>query len=248
MIDRRSCVSWLGASVAGLGSRSGNAAQAFQIAGVVAIETFHVAEPDQLPHLHEYLGGALLPLLNQTRHQPAICLEAIVAPLGPQALVLSAFSSFDEMLATRGRIAAHSAIQNARAKLESAGVLLEVRSQVLIGALQPLEPDRRKAGIFEIRSYHCSAWQDQPPAGVAAAFRRAGIHPMLNAASAAGEHMPQFTYVIPFASLAARQDAWSRLALDPDWTAIERDSARHGACPKVTGKSIFKLAPGSRLS
>ena len=234
MIDRRSLLSWVGISVSGaLGARSGSAAARRQTGGVIALESFHVANAEQLPDLHEYLSGVAV-------HAPGIHLEALVAPKSPQALLLTGFSSFDEMLAARERIAADRAIQNRRAELESAGVLLEVQSRILTGAV---DSAGRKAGIFEIRSYHCPAWENQPPAEVAAIFRRARIHPMVNAASAAGEHVPQLTYVIPFDSLAAREEAWSRLAADPDWIAMERESAL-----KVTSKSIYKPAPGSRLA
>ncbi len=252
MIDRRSLLSWLGASATGaLGPRFGNAAPRPQTSGLVALESFYVADAELMPQLYAYLGGVVLPLMKEIPHRPGICLEAIVAPQSPQALVLTAFSSFDEMLATRGRIAADRLIQNRRAELESAGVLLEVRSQVLVGTQErlefPLDSDRLKAGIFEIRSYHCSSWHAKPPTGVTAVLNRAGIDPIVNAASAAGEHMPQFTFVIPFESLATRHEAWSRLAADPDWIAIERESERDGFCVKVTAKSIYKLVPYSPL-
>ena len=253
MINRRSLLSWLGASAAGaLDTRTANAAQRPQTSSLLALESFYAADAEQMPHVHSYLGGVVLPLMEEIQHRPAICLEAIVAPQSPQALVLTSFSSFDELLAASGRIAADRLVQNRRAELESAGALLEVRSQVLVGAPErlasPVDADRLKAGIFEIRSYHCSRWHDQPPAGVTAVFHRAGIYPIVNAASAAGGHMPQFTYVIPFESLAARHEAWSRLAADPDWMAIERESERDGSRVKVSAKSIYKLAPYSRLA
>lgn len=253
MIDRRSLLSWLGVSVGGaLDPGSGDGEQRPKTAGVVALESFHVADAKQMPRLHAYLGGALLPLLNEIHHRAGICLEAIVAPKTPQALVLASFSSFDEMLATRSRVAAHHPIQNMRAELESAGVFTEVRSQVFIctqDRLQfPLDSDRLKAGIFEMRSYHCPAWQAGPPSTLTAVLHRAGIRPILNAAFAAGEHIPQFTFLIPFESLAARQEAWSRLGADPDWIDIEREAAKDGLCLKVTAKSIYKLTPYSRLA
>jgi hypothetical protein len=189
-----------------------------------------------MPRLHSYLGGTLLPFLARIHHGPKMFLEAIVAPHTPQALVLTAFASFDEMIEVRAKVAAHASIQRARADLESG------ESQVLIatpGSLRFHEgPTRQRSGIFELRSYHAPAWCDRPPAGVSAAFRRAGIQVILSA-SAAGEHLPRFTYLIPFENLAARQEAWARLAIDREWVS-------HAA--KVTGASIYKLAPYSPLS
>jgi hypothetical protein len=71
----------------------------------------------------------------------------------------------------------------------------------------------------------------------------------VNAATAAGEHLPRFTYLIPFEDLAARHEAWSRIDADPEWIDMQRESvARHGSAAQVTGKSIYKLAPYSQLA
>jgi len=159
---------------------------------------------------------------------------------------MAVFSSFDEMLEIRARLASSPGIRQARAELESARVLEEVRSQVLVVSQEslrfPADLKSFQMGIFEVRSYDAPAWHGGEPAGVAAVLRRAGIHPIVNAATAAGEHMPRFTYVIPFASLAAREQAWTRLDADPEWIDMQRASAI-----TVTGKSIYKLAPYSRL-
>src|SRR5262249_60424832 len=97
-------------------------------------------------------------------------------------------------------------------------------------------------GSFEVRPYKAPAWHDGPPMRVITVLGRAGIHPIVNAATAAGEHIPRFTYVIPFASLAAREQAWTRLQEDAEWIGLQQES---GAT--VTGKSIYKLAPYSHL-
>ena len=177
---------------------------------------------------------------------PSVCLDAIVAPHTPQAVVLAVFSSFDEMLETRARLASSPGVRKARAELESARVLEEVRSQVLVVSQEslrfPADLKPLHTGVFEVRSYDAPAWHGGEPAGVVAVLRRAGIHPIINAATAAGEHIPRFTYVIPFASLAAREQAWTRLEHDADWIELQQES---GAT--VTGKSIYKLAPYSQL-
>lgn len=206
-----------------------------------------------MPRLHAYLGGSLLPFLKQIHDGPGICLEAIVAPHTPQALLVTAFSSFNQMLDIRGRIASDPGIRLARADLESMRALDQVQSQVLTAPREsvrfPANSNRPATGVFEVRSYYAPEWHDRPPARVSAILSRAGIHPILDGSAAASEHLPQFTYLIPFASLAAREEAWARLDADPEWIGMQREStARHGSAVKVTGKSIFKLAPYSRLA
>jgi hypothetical protein len=163
-------------------------------------------------------------------------LEAIVAPHTPQALVITAFTSFDEMIEIRNRVAADPGIQRARTILESGD------AQVLVTAGDSRQfhdgPDRRRGGIFELRTYQAPQRHDRLPAAAGAAFRRAGVNPIL-VASAVGEHLPRFTYLVPFENLPARQEAWDRLDADSGWSGLEA---------KVTGASIYKLAPYSPLS
>jgi len=254
-MKRRSLLSWLGASAAGTLTPLSAVQESppHQRTYVLSVESFGVTRADEMPRLHAYLGGALLPLMNEIHSHPKIVLDAIVAPHTPQALLVAVFSSFDEMLNIRGRIGSYPRICRARADLESANVLEEVRSQVLIAPQESLRfsayANRLKTGVFELRCYHAPTWNGGPPARVNAVFSRAGIHPILNASTAAGEHMPRFTCLIPFESLAVRQEAWDRLDGDSEWIDMQRESrARHGCTVKVTGKSIYKLAPYSQLA
>ena len=238
-MNRRTCLSSLGASV--LGSLAGLSAvtesrRVDERSWILSLESFRLRHAEQMAGLHSYLGGTFLPYLAQVHHGPKMFLEAIVAPHTPQALVITAFPSLDEMIEIRNRVAAHPGIQRARTILESGD------SQILITAGDSLQfhdgPDRRRGGIFELRSYLAPAWRDRPPAAASATFRRAGIDPILTA-SAAGEHLPRFTYLVPFENLAVRQEAWARLDADSEWSGLEA---------KVTGASIYKLAPYSPLS
>src|SRR5215472_2212569 len=252
MISRRAVLSWLGASAGACAVSAGsplsavNGARSAPGTRVVNLESFCIAHGNHDARLQAYLADTLLPRMQELRDGPRLCLDAIVAPHTPQTVVMAVFSSFDEMLEIRARLASSPGIRQARAELESARVLEEVRSQVLVVSQEslrfPADLKSFQMGIFEVRSYDAPAWHGGEPAGVAAVLRRAGIHPIVNAATAAGEHMPRFTYVIPFASLAAREQAWARLESDAEWIDMQRESAA-----SVTGKSIYKLAPYSPL-
>ena len=256
-MNRRSWLASLGVSVAGslpafsavTGSRAGKAAS------LLCLESFRVNSGAQMPHLHSYLGRTLLPLLEEVHAGPKMFLEAIMAPHTPQVLFVTEFASFDEMIETRRKLAAHPGLQRARTSLESAGeapmepaqtqILMAVGGSVAFDA----RPARRETGVFELRSYRAPAWRDNPPSAVDAAFRRAGIRPIVNGSSSTGEHLPQFSYLIPFTSLAVRQEAWTRLDADPDWIGLQRESlARFGSEAKVTSASIYSLAPYSPLA
>lgn len=256
-MDRRSLLSWLGVSAAGsvAGLSAVRESQPNKNTRVICLESFRARQTDQMPRLHSYLGGALLSAFGQIHQGPKMFLEAVVAPHTPQALFLAAFTSFDEMIETRRQLGVHPVIQRARAELESGEVpvIEQTRSQILITDHDSLRfhtrPALRESGIFELRSYRAPALRDRPSATVRAAFRRAGIHPILNASSAPGEHLPSFSFLIPFQSLAAREEAWATLDMDQEWIGLQHDSiGKYGSEAKVTSASIYSLAPYSPLS
>ena len=236
-MNRRNWLSSMGVSA--VGSMAGLSAvtdfQAKARLSVLTLETFRLSHVDQLADLHSYLGDTFLPYLAQIHQGATMFLEAIVAPHTPQVLVVAAFANFDEMIEIRNKVAAHPVVQRARADLQSGD------SQILVTSAASLRfhngPERRN-GIFELRSYHAPDWRDRLPARAGAAFERAAIHPILTG-SAAGEHLPRFSCLVPFESLAVRQEAWARLDADAEWRSLE---------PKLTGASIYKLAPYSPLS
>jgi hypothetical protein len=255
-MNRRSLLSCLGALAAGTVSPLSAMAEARppKRRGVLSFESLGVAHADQMGRLHAYLGGTLLPLLDQIHDGRKLVLEAVIAPHTPQAMLLAEFPSFDEMLDVQARVAAHPAARQARQDLESGDVpvLEHVQSQVMLTTGQvlrlPTGFNRLESGILELRSYHAPAGQDSVPARMATVLHRSGIYPIVDASTTAGEHLPRFTYLIPFESLAARQDAWARLDADPEWKDIRRDSsAGRGAALRVTEKSIYKLAPYCQL-
>jgi hypothetical protein len=237
-MNRRKYLCSLGLSAAGslVGLSAITDSRANKCSWVLSLESFRARHAEQMARLHTYLGSTFLPYLAEVHRGPKMFLEAIVAPHTPQVLVVTAFASFDEMIEIRNKFAAHPSIKRAHADVESG------ESQILVGAAGSLQfhdgPDRRGGGIFELRSYHAPAWRDRPPAAASATFRRAGIDPIV-AASTAGEHLPRFTYLVPFENLAVRQDAWARLDADSEWRGLEA---------AVTGASIYKLAPYSPLS
>ena len=252
MISRRVLLSWLGASAGACAVSAGSPLSAVTDARfargtrVVNLESFSIANGNDDARLHEYLAGNFLPRLQELHAGPQLCLDAIIAPHMPQAALLAVYSSFEEMLEIRAGLLSSPRIRQARRDLESARVLEEVRSQVLLVNQDSLNfpADLRSfpTGVFEVRSYDAPAWHDGAPKRLIVALRRAGIHPIVNGATAAGEHIPRFTYVIPFADLAAREQAWASLDADPEWVDMQRESP-----VTVTGKSIYKLAPYSRL-
>ena len=254
MISRRSALSWLGMSAAGAGAV--NAFPAFAKTKpatgmrVISLESFCVTDAGQVTHLRSYIADALLPCMDQLCDSPKMCFEAVVAPHTPQTLLLAAYSSFNEMLEVRTRISSDRRVRHAWSGIESAHVLDDVRSHVLIvneeSVRFPTESAVVKSGLFEVRTWHAPAWREGPPPEVSSVLNRSGIHPIVAGATAAGEHLPRFTYLVPFDSLAARQQSWARLDADAQWREMQRESISScGSGVRTTAKAIYQLAPYS---
>jgi len=257
MISRRSALYWLGVSAGGAGALNTFSAFAKNTrpengTRVIACESFCVTDAAQMQHLRSYTADTLLPSMDRLGSAPRMCLEAIVAPHTPQTLLLTMYPGFNEMLEVRARIASDQRVRRAWAAIESAQVLDDVRSQVLMVSEEslrfPAETAFGKPGLFEVRTWHAPAWRGGPAAEVRPVLRRNGIDPIVAGATVAGEHLPRFTYVVPFDDLAARQQAWARLDGDAQWMEMQRDSMnRFGSGARTTAKSIYKLAPYSPL-
>jgi hypothetical protein len=258
MISRRSALYWLGVSAGGAGALNTFSAFAKDMrpengTRVIACESFCVTDAGQAPHLRSYIADTLLPCMDKLRNAPKMCLEAIVAPHTPQTLLLTVYSSFNEMLEERARIAADTRVRRAWAGIESAQVLDDVRSHVLIvneaSVRFPAESAFVKLGLFEVRTWHAPAWRGGPTTEVSSVLSRIGVDPIVAGATVAGEHLPRFTYVVPFESLAVRQQVWARLDADAQWMEMQRESiARFGSGARTTAKAIYKLAPWSPLA
>jgi hypothetical protein len=220
---------------------------------VISFESFCVTNADQLLHLRSYIADTLLPCMDQLSNTPRMCLEAIVAPHTPQTLMLTVYTSFNEMLDVRARIASDTRVRRACAGIESAQVLDDVRAHALIVSEElvrfPAESAFVKSGLFEVRTWHAPAWRGELAPKVSSVLSRIGVDPIVAGATVAGEHLPRFTYVVPFDSLASRQQAWARLDEDAQWMEMQRESiTRFGSGVRTTAKAIYKLAPYSSLA
>lgn len=257
MISRRSALSWLGVSAAGAGAL--NAFSAFAKTRpadgtrVLSLESLCVTDAGKVTHLRSYIADALLPCMDKLCNSPRMCLEAIVAPHTPQTMLLAVYPSFSEMLEERARIASDPRVRRAWTGIESAQVLDDVRSHVLIVSEEsvrfPAGSAFAESALLEVRTWHAPAWREGPPPEVTSVLSRNGIHPIVAGATAAGEHLPRFTYILPFDSLAARQVAWARLDADAQWMEMQRESiTRYGSGVRTTAKAIYQLAPYSPLA
>jgi hypothetical protein len=223
------------------------------------LDYLHLRQGSQGTRITEFLASQLPLFVRNT--QAFGVFTALVAPHLPTLVVLSGFTSLEEMEAADARLRNHSGHQAALEKMEQGAeppydhaerVLLRATDfspEIVATAEKPKHPR-----VFELRVYHSPT--ERQLRGVherfagpeIQIFQRNGIHPVLYADTMVGPEMPNLTYLTPFASLAEREKAWDAFAADPDWAKARDESIAKGG--QIVAQSNIKLlrpAPFSPL-
>jgi hypothetical protein len=217
---------------------------------IFVAEQFLLENGKQLERLHTYLRDALLPALARETKGRRFVLEAIVSAHQPQVLFLQEFASVEAWREISRRLAANQDLLAAHEAFDRE-TPYHVRNLSLYAATN-YSPDGvgvNGQNIYELRVYQApSVWQanglherfEGPEIPI---FHRCGIHPALYLSGIAGAQLPNLTYLTPFASLAARETAWSKFQADPEWHAVRQASIdQHGFTPRIINISLYKPA------
>jgi hypothetical protein len=219
------------------------------------LEQMFLRNGSQLPRLHEFASGVLLPALNRLHSGPKIYLEALVAPHMPQFAAVYGFESLDEIRRLHAKTMEDPELAKRFEAFESdAEAPFDSQTNTLIEAadyspeMVAAEPNAAPR-LFELRTYHSPTWRQLKALHERFAgpevkiFHRSGIHPVLYGSTLFGADMPNLTYVIPFESLAAREKAWGAFGADPEWVKVRKESIeKHGQISSVIRISIYKAA------
>src|SRR5580700_3715504 len=205
------------------------------------LEKFQLKVGTQRGRMHEWLSNGLLPKLSRIHSGPAMVLEALIGPHVPHLLLLTGYSSFEEIWNVRSKLGtdAEPNASGPEPPFESRTVtLLEAASY----SPEIVVERREEPRFFELRVYHSRI------AGAAEVkiFHRTGIFPVLYTSTLIGANMPNLTYLIPFDSLAAREKAWDAFGADPEWIKARKESIhRSGHIASVSEIGIYRVTPYS---
>jgi hypothetical protein len=218
---------------------------------IFALEQYNLKAGTQLPRLHEFLGQSLVPAMNRFHSGPQIYLEAIIAAHTPQVLALYGFASLDEAWGVHTKVESDETLAKKMEALEAGEPAFEWLDTSLLEAAD-YSPEITNSAegatprIFELRVYHSptfrqlSALHERFRGPEIKIFHRAGIHPILYSSTLAGQNMPNLTYLIPFADLAAREKAWAAFNADPEWQKVRKESVeKSGQIASVIQVSIY---------
>ena len=218
-----------------------------------ALEHFHLKNGSEPSRLNEFFRDALLPAINRVHSGPKIYLQALIADQTPQAIAIYGFSSLDEMWDLHTKVDSDEAFAKKAMAFESGPeVPFESADSELIEAAD-YSPEIKASEtgaaprIFELRVYHAPSYgklarlHERFRDAEVKIFHRVGIHPILYGSTLIGQNIPNLTYLIPFADLAAREKAWNAFGADPDWQKVSKESvAKDGQIVSVINVSLYR--------
>jgi hypothetical protein len=225
------------------------------------LESYLLKNGSQSQRLGSYFQLARIGMADRLRTvAPALVLEALVAAHMPQALVISAFTSIEELAGMKRKLREDDAAREALTQWEAGEeppyeelneTLLQAAEYCppLPGPLQAPNLVSKPPRVFELRTYHAPterqlrALHGRFAGPKIRIFHRCGIHPVLYSSTLIGANKPNLTYLTPFDDLATRETAWAAFGADPEWVKVRADSiAKHGQISSVIQMSLFKGA------
>jgi hypothetical protein len=230
-MNRRKFAAVAGIAAAGVLGR----AQSAEKIRFLALDTWQLKNGSEVTRLNDWLGNNLVPAVSKLTPGPVLVLEAVFAPRVPQIMMLTGYSSFEQIAATQDKLNSDAALKAAYEKIEAVTEpLYETRTTSILEPT-PYSPaiaveKRDKARYYEVRIYHApTEWQfralhDRMLGPVAKLFKVHGIEPLFYSTTRVGPNMPNITYMIPWDSLAAREKAWDAFGADPEWVKARKDS------------------------
>jgi NIPSNAP len=189
--------------------------------------------PDKKTVLDNYFQTALIPALNRLGVTPVGAFYETPAPPTPVAYLLMPYQSLDQMAKVAAGLVDDAEYQKSAADYlaipATDPVYDRVESSLLMAfeTMPKLEAPEKKSQLFNLRVYesHSEAAGKKKiemfNKGEIAIFRRVGLTPVLFGETIVGARMPNLTYLLTFDDDAARDEAWNRFRIDPDWIKLK---------------------------
>jgi len=202
-----------------------------------------------------YLKDALLPALGRLGLGP-IGMFDVTTGEPPTAVVLIPHASADSAVSVSARLAADAVYVKAADPFFNAPADRPAFDRVessLLRAFQGMPrlevPDTATPRIFELRRYEgpsdaasLKKIEMFDTGGELAIFRKVGFRPVFFGQALYGVRLPQFEYMLTYASMAERETLWNGFRNDPDWKVLsQREEYKDAAI--MSGATSTYLAP-----
>jgi hypothetical protein len=235
-----------------LGGLAGAAPVGGQRTRYYVLQRYYLKNGTQPERIHGFFSRHALPALGRVHTGPVLVLESVIAEHMPQVAMLVGYRSLTEYELVQRRVMQDPAMLKAWEAWELAPEQpFESQSNTLLQATtyssEMVASEQPQPRIFELRVYHSPSWNhllalhERFAGPEIRIFARCGIHPVLYSSGLFGEHLPNLTYLIPFANLAEREKAWAKFGQDEEWKRVRRESVeKHGQVSSVAQMALYR--------
>ena len=205
----------------------------------IELRRYHLLPGAKQRAFSTFVGEAMVPAMNRAGVGKVGAFTVMYGENAPSLLLVLTHQSLESVVSLREKLASDAAYTTAgKAILEAPlgdPAYVRVESSLLraFESMPVLEPSAGVAAktprIYELRVYESHS---EPAAinkvkmfnaGEVPIFRKTGLTPVFFGETVIGAKMPNLTYMLTFADMAARDAAWAAFSRDPDWRTLSGD-------------------------
>jgi hypothetical protein len=219
------------------------------------LRVYRLKSADKRKLMLDYLAAAAIPALNRIGVKP-VGVFTVFEPESPDIYVLLPHKSLESVVASSGLIGSDAEYRKAAGSVlnapKSDPTYERIESSLMLAfeAIPRLEiPTRAESRIFQLRIYesHNSLAGKKKiemfnTGGEIAVFRKVGMNPVFFGESLIGPKLPNLTYMLGFDDMDAKEKAWSKFRVDPDWIKLKANLYYKDTVSNVTN---IMLRPAS---
>jgi hypothetical protein len=205
----------------------------------IELRRYHLLPGTKQSAFIAFVGDVAIPAMNRAGVARVGAFTVVYGENAPSLLLLLTHQTLDSVASLRERLATDEVYARAGAAIldvpmsDPAFVRCESTLLRAIDSMPTLEPSAGAGTatprIFELRTYESHSDRaalnklQMFNAGEVPIFRRTGLTPVFFGETLVGTRMPNLTYMLTFADMAARDSAWSAFAKDPEWKTLSAD-------------------------
>jgi len=205
----------------------------------IELRRYHLLPGTKQRAFIAFAGDALVPAMNRAGVSKVGAFTVVYGENAPSLLLVLAHPTLDSVVSLRDRLAGDAVYGRAGAAILDAPLsdpaFVRVESSLLraFDAMPTVEAQpgsaAAKSRICELRIYESHSNRaalnkvKMFNAGEVPIFRRAGLTPVFFGETLIGAQMPNLTYMLTFADMAARDAAWGKFGQDPEWKTLSAD-------------------------
>lgn len=219
------------------------------------LRRYSIKSGDKQKQVLEYLKDAEIPALNRKRVEQ-VGVFTMLEGDSHDLYVLLVHNSIRSVLMSTSLIDADEQYKKAGAKLlnapKSDPTYERIESSLLAAftGIPKLEmPTKKDSRIFQLRIYenhnalaHKKKVEMFNTGGELAIFRKTGMDPVFFGQALVGSKLPNLTYMLGFDDMAAKEKAWGKFKVDPEWLKLKANEYYKDTVSNITN---IMLRPAS---